>query len=167
MIDNYKESKWFAYLDHGMADLVTQSMMLIESEREREKERFHDYSFIVFPAAKAYEGFLKKYLYDVGLLSEETFYGRYFRIGRSLNPNLPDKYKDEDWLYDDVAKLCRSKGQGEVAKRLWQTWKQARNSLFHYFFPDHKNFISFEEAQVRVRSVAAVMEELVECGELG
>ena len=52
----FKSEAWYQFLDEGMADLVKQAYSLLDKFKVPE---YHDYSFIVFPMAKAYEGFLK------------------------------------------------------------------------------------------------------------
>jgi hypothetical protein len=119
---------WFSQLPKEQKDLVELTIVLYEREQEMDTI-LTDYSFILFPIAKAYEGFLKQYLYELGLISERTFEGRRFRIGRALNPDIRENQRDEFWLYDNVAQLC---GQ-EMARALWETWLECRNRIFHYF----------------------------------
>lgn len=117
-----------------------------------------DYSFVVFPMAKAYEGFLKLYFKKRGMLNEKHFRSRHFRIGRSFNPDLPTKYKDEVWLYDDVSRLC-----GEsIARQMWEIWIDGRNHLFH-FFPNGKYQLSLAEADLLVNRFLQIMEQALQC----
>lgn len=64
-----EEKVWWEYLEEDLRELLLQSSLLIETAEKWEKElpdgkeQFHDYSFVVFPAAKAYEGFLKKAIF--------------------------------------------------------------------------------------------------------
>lgn len=138
--------------------------MLIEVAYElynREQENpglFVDYSFIVFPIAKAYEGFLKLYFYDLELIDKKTYEGKRFRIGRALNPDVYREQRDEDWLYDDLVQLC-----GEaVARDLWETWLECRNRVFH-FFPLSENKLTLEQAKERIDQVSASIEAAVQC----
>lgn len=167
ILKDYQSSEWFGYLEHSMQDLVSISFDLLEGEevrlRQDSGEPRHDYSFVVFPMAKAYEGFLKKFFYEVGLIDRKMFEGRYFRIGKSLNPDLPIKYRRRDWVYERLDKKCTDHGRPDLTEMMWMEWKQSRNLLFHYF-PKHKNFIDIDEARVRVESVAGVMEQAVGCG---
>ena len=99
------------------------------TRERRQGLQFSDYSFVVFPMAKAYEGFLKQYLFQMRLLSQDTYHDRRFRIGRALNPDLRNHQRDEQWLYDDIVRLCSE----QVGRLLWDTWLQCRNRVFHYF----------------------------------
>ena len=78
-------------MEEPMRDLVGESYLLLERE-ERLNENLHDYSFVVFPMAKAYEGFLKKLFFDLGLINKRQYQGDRFRVGKSLNPNLPTRH---------------------------------------------------------------------------
>lgn len=161
MDEGYKQEGWYGYLEEPMRELVRQSFMLLTREEE-EGRRFDDYSFVVFPIAKAYEGFLKKLLVETGLVSEGRAYGRHFRIGRSLNPDLPKRYKDEDWLYDDFERLGKKCGDVNLARDVWKIWKEGRNLLFH-FFRGEQQAISLEEAGERVERFGGVMGRMMRC----
>lgn len=115
-------------LQPEVRDLLVLSQDLAQREL-RLRSHWPDYSFLVFPAAKAYEGFLKQYLYDLGLIQETQFRGKNFRIGRALNPDVPAHQRDQWWLFDDVAQRCGP----AIARQLWNTWLECRNQVFHFF----------------------------------
>ena len=102
------------------------------------KKEFDDYSFVVFPAAKAYEGFLKKLFLDMGFITQEDYFGKHFRIGKALNPSLEKDLRREG-VYDKIIKYCQGH---ELADNLWNTWKMSRNLIFHWF-PNEKNQFFF------------------------
>lgn len=148
------------YLDEGMRDLVQESFELLEQEQSRLRQGFgeprHDYSFIVFPAAKAYEGFLKKVLVDLKLITRAQYTGDRFRIGRALNPNLPVRYR-WDWVFAKLTNRCGGSG---LVLDLWETWKMARNGIFH-FFPGHTRFVTIDEAGALVNKIVEMMERVL------
>lgn len=138
-----------------MRDLAAQSQALLAHERERGIEStYHDYGFIIFPMAKAFEGFLKKFLYSLQLISAKQYFGDHFRIGKALNPHLPKRYQ-WDWVYEKLAVFCKSE---ELPQLLWETWRKGRNQIFHYF-PDHHEFVSLDQAEVIVDEIAVAMEK--------
>jgi hypothetical protein len=151
------QEAWYEYLEPKQRRLVELSLELFEREHEL-NSRLADYSFIVFPMAKAYEGFLKLYFYDLMLIDRKTFESRRFRIGRALNPDVSPKHHDRYWLFDDLTRLC---GQ-EVARQLWDTWLQCRNQVFH-FFPTIDSFLSLKEAGQYLTDLADAMHAAVEC----
>ncbi len=146
---------WWGYLDDDLRDLMRQSALLIQEVSDWKTE-FHDYSFIVFPAAKAYEGFLKNLFLDMGFITKEDFDGKRFRIGKALNPTLytqvmkkHTRYKElrvKMSVYDKMIVYC---GGNDLADALWKTWREARNLLFHWF-PNEKKAIDYEEAKDKV-----------------
>lgn len=137
-------------LEEDLSELLNEAFLLYE-KASTWSEAFHDYSFVVFPAAKAYEGFLKKLFLDLGFISKEDYYGKRFRIGRALNPQLEKRFRAHESIYDRLARFTGDKILGD---ELWQTWKQSRNLVFHWF-PDEKNAVTLEEAKLRVEMVIA------------
>lgn len=132
---------WFTLLPADQQQLIELSFSLFEREKSLHSSLV-DCSFIIFPMAKAYEGFLKIYLLEMGLISQKTFEGRRFRIGRALNPDIRLSQRDEFWLYDNVAANCGD----AVARLLWNTWLECRNQVFHYF-PNRNQYITLSEVE--------------------
>ena len=155
------ESKiWWSYLEEDLQELLKESFLLIDilnglgADLPGGREKFHDYSFVVFPAAKAYEGFLKKVFLDLGFITSQDYYGKQFRIGKALNPSLPKKMM-KDGVYLKIIQYC----SGEVlARKMWETWRDTRNLTFHWF-PEEKNVISFEEAEERVKMIIDTIDQ--------
>lgn len=154
---SFTHARWFSLLPKELQQLTVLSSELARREK-RLQSSLYDYSFVLFPIAKAYEGFLKKYLLDNQLITKEVFMGRKFRIGRALNPDLPERQRDEWWLYDDVVRLCGA----EEAREMWKVWIQCRNHVFH-FFPNQTNHLRLEEAENKIHAVLQVMETLSYC----
>ena len=161
---NLETEVWWDYLDHDLKELLKQSQLLVETAQEWDHEdsdtmKFHDFSFVVFPAAKAYEGFLKNLFLDLELISKKDYAGKRFRIGKALNPTL---YKSEMKrhkrykqlrkklsVYDKLVQYC---GGPELADMMWKTWKECRNVLFHWF-PEEKNAIERVEAEEKFQQI--------------
>ncbi len=152
-----QQSAFINRLDVQLQQLVELSYTLLYREKNS-TEKFPDYSFIVFPAAKAYEGFLKIYLFDLQLISERTFEGKRLRIGRTLNPDVHVNQRDEYWLYDDLERLCSK----ELAQELWETWLQCRNKVFH-FFPKDVSPLSLLQAEENLDRLQGAMTKALEC----
>lgn len=148
------EKKWWSYLGHDIQELLYQANFLLEQAREIDA---HDYSFVVFPAAKAYEGFLKKLFYEMGFINDEDYFGKHFRIGKSLNPNLPKGIRTKE-VYGALVKFT---GNSDLADNLWETWRVCRNLTFHWF-PDEKNAISLAEAKQGIEMIIASIDRSME-----
>jgi hypothetical protein len=153
-ISTLSKRGWWVYLEPDVKELVKESVVLMEKVGSWQ-EKFHDYSFVVFPAAKAYEGFLKSLFLEKGFISKEDYFGKRFRIGRALNPSLDRRYRKKESVYD---RLVESYGSEELASRLWETWKSCRNLLFHWF-PEEKNAISYPEARESVFLILDTMDD--------
>lgn len=147
-MEELEQKVWWNYLDEDLQELLKTSVLLGQKGEEL-GEGIHDFSFIVFPAAKAYEGFLKKFFLDMGFITKEDYFGNRFRVGKALNPSLDrERYKGES-VYDQIIESCQ--GQ-ELANKLWETWKQSRNLIFHWF-PDEKHAPTINEARDRYKMV--------------
>lgn len=157
-----EQSVWWDYLEEDLQGLLRESMLLAERAGTWE-EKFHDYSFVVFPAAKAYEGFLKKLFLDMGFIDKKEFMGKRFRVGKALNPQLYHqdmkrhgryrRLRERISVYDRLVNYCGGKN---LANELWNTWKTCRNLVFHWF-PNEKNAINLAEARQRIDTITGSM----------
>jgi len=159
MVETGLEKKaWWGYIEDDLKELLKESFMLIKMAATW-KEKFHDYAFVVFPAAKAYEGFLKKIFLDMGFITPEDYFGKRFRIGKALNPSLEPQFRFES-IYDKLVVHCEGKG---LADQLWETWRESRNLVFHWF-PKERNAISLVEAKERIVMILSAMDATIkEC----
>jgi hypothetical protein len=148
---------WYVGLPLWQKELTRTSLELFSRE-ERLQSSFEDYSFLVFPMAKAYEGFLKSFLYNTGLINRTMYLDKHFRIGRALNPDVHPDRRDEAWLYDQVAQMCGSK----LGRQLWDCWLECRNQVFHYF-PDNMKRLSLEDATKKIELMITTMEQATAC----
>ncbi|OGM32438.1 hypothetical protein A2803_03110 [Candidatus Woesebacteria bacterium RIFCSPHIGHO2_01_FULL_44_21] len=146
---------WWSYLSEDLQESIELSFQLADMS-SKWSSRFHDYSFIVFPAAKAYEGFLKKLFLDMGFITKADYFGRHFRIGKALNPDLEEKYRDSEWVYEKLTDYCKGEA---LPDKLWKTWKESRNLVFHWF-PDEKNTVDHAEAVEKLLMVVAAIDEV-------
>ncbi|MFZ5424229.1 MAG: hypothetical protein ACOZAO_00340 [Patescibacteria group bacterium] len=148
-----KKSHLWQYLAEDQRELILDGEQLLTDVVHFKS--VSDYSFLVFPFSKAYEGFLKQLFLDLDLIKEDEYYGDSIRIGRILNPMF---MKEHTSIYQ---KLClHDKGGADVTDKLWQVWKKGRNQVFHYF-PHNYRKLSFDEAlgiikeEIEVMTVAA------------
>jgi len=152
----FLSSDWYQYLDQDNQALVRTAVKLVVNKDLLGK--MEDYSYIVFLFAKVYESFVKKYLLAKGLIDEQLYNSKKFRIGRALNPDVSVNHRDEWWLYDDVLKHC-----GEtVAKSLWNSWLEGRNRVVHSF-PGEPSLYSLEKMQQKVLAIVDTMNLAASC----
>lgn len=145
-MDSPQQTIWYNYLDTHQKELIDVSFALLQ--KKDLLVGLKDFSFLVFPMSKAYEGFLKKVFYDLQLINKDTYQGRRFRIGRAFNPDIREYQRDEDWLYDDVER----KFGKDVARQLWNTWLECRNRVFHFFITE-KQTLSLAEAVAKIEMI--------------
>lgn len=146
-------------LDKTLKQMLQQTLTLLEREATLPKNKaIVDYGFLVFTAAIVYEGFLKRFLYAMGLTSLGQFRSDRFRIGKALNPDLPERYRDDGWVFDGVVRYC---GMG-LAMQLWEAWKLGRNRVFHYDI-DGRQYIDLTEAEMRVARFLEAMVAAMQC----
>ncbi len=152
---NRKSALW-AYLDPELKGLIYDGELLV-SHADHMPKRVSDYSYLVFPFSKAYEGFLKRLFLDLDLIREDEYYGEDIRIGRVLNPHYVHEHENV------FKKLCSATGEKgtEMADRLWKMWKKGRNLVFHYF-PHNFRKLSFEEASEIIDDLVNVMADAVD-----
>ncbi|MFA5749732.1 MAG: hypothetical protein WC895_00725 [Candidatus Shapirobacteria bacterium] len=130
------------YLSSHQKELVTDVEIILK--RLQIKDNISDFSFLVSPLAKAYEGFLKDFFLKIGIISDAEYESDRFRVGKTLNPSL--RYK----RFSVFQKLADYHENGEeLAEMLWDAWKFGRNEIFHYFPNNFKN-LSQNEAEERI-----------------
>lgn len=156
MEEAYSKKSWWRNLNPDLKELLSQSFFLLD-DVSRSERKFNDYSFIVFPAAKAYEGFLKFVFLQKGFITKEDYYGTRFRVGKALNPQLENGYRNES-VYDKIVVTC---GGRKLADTLWDTWRLCRNLVFHWF-PERTKFLDLSEAKERLVMIVRAMDELYE-----
>lgn len=143
------------YLSPDQRQLAADGQALIEDRKLHPTQQLSDYSYLVFPYAKLYEGFLKQVFRDIGVITETAYHSDHFRIGKVLSPNLVRRLGARS-AYTWIAK----KYGMSLADTLWTTWKQGRNLVFHYF-PHNVRRLTYEEALDLVHQITSVMDEVV------
>lgn len=156
-LEIYQQTRWFQSLPSDLQELLKLTLVLYRQQKESEEE-LSDYSFLVFTAGKVYEGFLKYYLLNLGLINQELYESHRFRIGRALNPDVKFSQRDEYWLYDNLANKCSV----ELAKQVWSAWLECRNQIFHYF-PGKVSQLSLLEAKAKIEQIVAAIEAATSC----
>lgn len=129
------------YLSPSQDALVNDVIIVLKSI---ENNHINDYSFLVSPISKAYEGYLKDFFLKTNIIDKYSYESDRFRVGKTLNPSL--RYK----RYSIYQKLANLSEEGEaLAEKLWNAWKYGRNEIFHYF-PNNLKNLSRSEAEDRI-----------------
>lgn len=154
MSDNY--SRFWNYLSQGQKDLITEGEYLIKIVGNSQ-EKFKDYSFLIFPYAKAYEGFLKQLFKDIKFISHLDYISDHLRLGKLLSPNLIGRLGERS-LYKKIRDSESLVDGNSLANRIWMAWKIGRNQIFHYF-PHNLKAVTLEQAKEIITEIIATMEE--------
>lgn len=141
------------YLHQNQKDLIREGIFLIDDVIQHNAYQFKDYSFLVFPFAKSYEGFLKQIFLDAGLISRLDYISDHIRLGKLLSPHLIGRLGDRSLF----AKI-KSQYDENLANTIWIAWKKGRNEVFHYF-PHNVKAVSFEEAKNLIGQILGAMEK--------
>lgn len=142
-----KDVVW-PYLSAPQQDLILEGKFLIDIVRPH---RFKDYSFIVFPYAKAYEGYLKQLFLDVGFISHEDYISDHFRVGKYLSPHMMGRLGDKS-----VYAKIRERHTEDLAQSIWHIWKKGRNQVIHYY-PHNFKRITYDEALEMIEDILNIM----------
>ncbi len=148
--DEYGE--FWQYLSDTQKDLILEGNFLMNDVIRHGSHTFKDYSFLVFPYAKTFEGYLKKIFLELGYISHLDYISDHFRLGKMMSPHLVERLGDRS-LY----KQMRDHGGEEFADEVWQMWKVGRNEIFHYF-PHNLKMITFEQAEDLNKKIIETME---------
>ncbi len=150
--DSYRE--FWEYLSPTQQDLILEGQYLMNDVIKEGAFEFKDYSFLVFPFAKAYEGFLKQIFKDMGFISRLDYISDHLRLGKLMSPNLEMRLGQKS-LY----KKIKERVNMEFADKVWMAWKKGRNQIFHYF-PHNLKRINFQEAENFANDFVRIMEEV-------
>lgn len=148
-----KRHQIWQYLSATQKDLLEEGNFLAEVTVTK---RFKDYSFLVFPFAKSYEGYLKQLFLDIEFISHLDYISDHFRLGKYLSPHLISRLEGRS-LYLQI----RNKATEDTAKRIWETWTKGRNQVFHYY-PHNLRRIDYAEATTINNQIIRVMIESYE-----
>src|SRR5437868_4513369 len=145
-------SRLWQYLSTPQRVLAGDGASLLSDSIHHKDEEPTDYSYLVFPYAKLYEGFLKEFFVDLGIIDERDYISDHYRIGKALSPNLVRRLGNRS-AYGQVEERFGK----DLATRLWHTWKNGRNMVFHYF-PHNYRALSLEQAKTLITLIVETME---------
>jgi hypothetical protein len=148
-------STLWQYLAPDMRSLVRDGEFLIEDSLRHRDAPPTDFSYLVFPFAKLYEGFLKKIFLDAKIISDREYKSDHFRIGKVLSPNMARRLGARS-AYTQIS----DRYGAPLAARLWHTWKEGRNLVFHYF-PHNYRSLKRDTAIELVNQLVGSMREAV------
>lgn len=150
-----EDSKLWQFLRPEERALARDGTHLIEDRREHTIS-LSDYSYLVFPFAKLFEGFLKDLFLSLSIIDYRQYTSDHFRIGKVLSPNLVRRLGAKS-AYGQL----RARFGDELAASLWNIWKRGRNLVFHYY-PHNYRSLDEREAKELVEQIVSSMEHALD-----
>lgn len=150
-----QSSVLWQYMSPDQRSLASDGEFLVHQSTNDGNPEPTDYSYLVFPFAKMFEGFLKQWLRDLGIITEEDYRSEHFRLGKALSPTLANRLGPRSAYAQIQARYSK-----DLATRLWHTWKEARNLVFHYF-PHNYRALSREQSLQLIQKITEAMEQAV------
>jgi len=148
-------SQLWNYLSPTQRILADDGKFLVADSAKHINEDPTDYSYIVFPYAKMYEGFLKQLFLDICIIGEREYLSDHFRIGKVLSPNLIRRLGRRS-----AFKQLEERFGKDLATRLWHTWKEGRNLVFHYY-PHNYRSLTRDRAIAIIHNIIGAMDQAV------
>ncbi len=143
----------YSFLDDSQRRLLLDSLLIKTIFTNSDYDRIvnvllSDFSVVVFPSAKAFEGYIKKLLLTIGLITEKEIKEDPYKsiIGRILNGKEIKK------------KLLDKKRGRNIPKLLAVQWELCRNIILHYDL-DQPEIIKKEEAFKKIEDIYEVIKK--------
>jgi hypothetical protein len=150
-----EDSILWQYLSEHQRVLASDGAFLVADTAIHHDADPTDYSYLVFPFAKLYEGFLKQLFLDLGILTQREYKSDHYRIGRALSPGMVGRLRGRS-AYGQVSERYGK----DLATRLWHAWKNGRNLIFHYF-PHNYRALTLEQAKNVITMLSDTMNDAV------
>lgn len=144
-------SSYWDYLSPHQRDLIREGSYIYQEIFSDGSYNFQDYSFVVFPFAKAFEGFIKQFLLDIHLINRQQYNSDHIRVGKLLSPET-GHYMHNDSIYNQLSNIIGK----DAADTIWITWKYCRNQVFHYY-PHNSKSLTLNEAKERIHLVLSTI----------
>lgn len=148
-------SRLWQYLSVSQRALASDGAFLVADIQIHHDREPTDYSYLVFPFAKLYEGFLKQLFTDLGIMTEQEYRSDHYRIGRALSPGMVGRLRQHS-AYGQVSERYGK----DLATRLWHAWKNGRNMVFHYFAHNYRT-LTLDQAKSLITVLVSAMDDAV------
>lgn len=149
-------SRLWKFLSEEERVLADDGQFLLDDSVNHKNEEPTDYSYLVFPYAKLYEGFLKDIFLASEVIPRTDYESDHFRIGKALSPSMVSRLGKKS-AYRQISDRFGK----DLATELWHVWKEGRNMVFHYF-PHNYKALSRDQAMVLVSRLTTAMDHAVE-----
>jgi len=142
---NWNSPEFEKFVGKELVDLYTDTQKLIKAMRNK-GNRYSDYSFTVFPLAKAYEGVLKKILVKMGFITKAQL---------EQDPNISINSYFNPVGNSKITKALRDKARDKMIPHvIYSTYAECRNQILHHDPYRDNRLKTIEEADFFVRRIS-------------
>jgi hypothetical protein len=153
-VPRWKSKEFDEYVGDDIVDLYYDSVRMLNHFMDTQNKNvpsLSDYSFIVFPFAKAYEGILKKILVEANLIKEaDLLEDPTLPIGNYFNP------VGNNAIFNSLKDRTRDKAIPFV---IYSTYQECRNQIMHYDSYRDNRIKSIEEARFYIYRIDDAIEK--------
>ena len=149
---NWKSEEFDNFLGRELLELYQDSCDLFENVHNF--DNMSDYSFVLLPIAKVYEGVLKKVLIVIGLTKLADW---------ESNPNLSvSKYFNpvgDSRIFEALEDKARDKSVPHI---IYSTYQECRNKIFHYDLHRDDRIKTIKDAEFYKKRIEYAIEKAYE-----
>ena len=149
-------SKLWNYFSPDQRVMASDGAYLLADIEQHHDSTPTDYSYLVFPFAKLYEGFLKQLFLDLGVISEKEYNSEHYRIGKSLSPNLVGRLRARSAYRQIQDRYGKESGHKVVA------YLEKRKKYGISLFPGYLRALTHEAAQAIVHQMVDTMNDAID-----
>lgn len=152
----WKSWEFDNFVGEELLELYQDNLSIFKDYNKTEKNlhKMTDYSFLVLPIAKVYEGVLKRVLVKSNILQEEDLVENpTINIGGYFNPVGNQK------IFDRLKDKARDKTVPHV---IYSTYQECRNHIFHYDPYRDNRLKRIEDAEFYSRRILHAIDKVYE-----
>lgn len=155
-VESYISPNVYSYLNPNDRIEVRDGLLLLEFVKNKNLP-LKNFTSLVRNFAVAYEGFLIKLLFELGLLDLSSMLsgkpiniGSYLKAGNDGKCALEKKYP------------FLSRKKPALANKMWVYWQECRNDYLHSDFIKFPRIEKIEKANSKIREIISIMEDCIE-----
>ena len=152
-VENFIAQHTYSYLNVNDRIEIRDGLLLLQFVKNK-KLPLKNYTSLVRNFAVAYEGFLIKFLFDLGIIDDSKISDtRYLNVGNYIKPKENGK-NDLEFRYPQLLKKKPS-----LANKMWVYWQECRNDYLHSDPLKFPTINKIEDAESKIREIIGIMED--------
>ncbi len=155
-VENYIKPDVYSYLNPNDRIEIRDGLLLFQFVKDK-KLPLKNFASLVRNFAVAYEGFLMKFLFDIGVIKEDKIASLdYINIGTYIKPGERGK----NVLELKYPTLLMKKPA--LANKIWVYWQECRNDYLHSDPLKFPLLSKIEDAESKIREIIIIMEDCLD-----